>query len=559
MGSNPADAISIAQRAHRPVLANPAQTDRRTLADFTSVIGNEVLLRLPISPVHCCQTKGQVMINPSYLTLEELARDVKEGTGKYTIWAGAGISVAAGIPAAAGVVDHFLEQSWLETTEAQEQFEYDRPPIPSWHLPEKEASQRIKRVRKWALQTSSVVVRWVAAHPSEASLLSPESGPWWKLYSDCWRSLRGDARRQEFLADILRRGRLPTKAHMAIAALMRARLVKTMLTTNFDHLQNTALSYFNEYPAELTADTSTHLTSEPDFLQLAYLHGKGTSYHQRQTDSEVKTTIPGFQGFLEQSFQRGGLIVLGYRGGDETPMDVLVKVIMARRRGPGRSLYWIIREQENIEELSSPLRQILKYESVYLIRTHDADTALTSICSQLKLEVPEPRDLYVYRHNDASDLVKSAGKMIEAGKLEEAISACRRALPLDTRFVDAHIQWGIAERFLARRPGISDGARKDHLTEAERQFRTAIELDPEAGRAHCDLGMTPVELGEMAEAERHFKLAIGSGYKHGGFSQLYSLLRFQCRYEETEQLIRAATDAGVSLRVPRIARAIQGT
>jgi Tfp pilus assembly protein PilF len=344
---------------------------------------------------------------------------------------------------------------------------------------------------------------------------------------------------------------------MGIAALMNARLVKTMLTTNFDHLQNAALSYFNEYPAELTADTSNNLTSEPNYLQLAYLHGKGTSYRQRQTDSEVKTTIPGFQGFLEQSFQRGGLIVIGYRGGDETPMDLLVKIIMERQRGPGRSLYWIIREQDNNEELSPSLKQILNYESVYLVKAHNADTAVTSICSQLKLEVPDPEDMDIYRHHDASDLVKSAGKLIEAGKLEEAIRTCRKALSLDTRYVDAHIQWGMAERFLAGRPGISDSVRKHRLSEAERQFRTAIELDPEAGRAHCNLGMALVDLGEMAAAEKHFHLSIEMGYKQGGFNQLFSLQTIQGRYEDAEQVIRAATDAGVSIRPAKNARTVQ--
>jgi hypothetical protein len=107
-------------------------------------------------------------------------------------------------------------------------------------------------------------------------------------------------------------------------------------------------------------------------MQVVYLHGNLFSYRQRHTDNELSQPLPASESYLQESFKDGGLIIIGYRGERETPMNVLRRVIERRREGPGRGLYWVIREHD-LESRGSALCEILRYPYVYSVPVESAD------------------------------------------------------------------------------------------------------------------------------------------------------------------------------------------
>jgi len=118
-----------------------------------------------------------------------------------------------------------------------------------------------------------------------------------------------------------------------MAQLMVNGFVRIALTTNFDDLLLRALQLYFEYPSIIDADSAHTLLIDSMFLQIAYLHGRLTSYRQRHTERELRQAMPDLQSFIVSAMKDHGLVVVGYRGGEEAPMKILSKAL--RKRGAG--------------------------------------------------------------------------------------------------------------------------------------------------------------------------------------------------------------------------------
>ena len=175
--------------------------------------------------------------------------------------------------------------------------------------------------------------------------------------------------------------------------LMVSEFVRTVITTNFDDLLLRALQLYLEVPASLDSDSLDTLMTNSSFLQVAYRHGKLSSYRQRHTGRELQQPISHFEKFLTPALKDHGLVVIGYRGGDEQPMGVLEKVLWDKRAGPGRGLFWISYEPD-FEKLSDGAKRILQLKDTYWLPGWDAAHPSKSLCAGqgIGLSLPDPRN-----------------------------------------------------------------------------------------------------------------------------------------------------------------------
>ena len=240
----------------------------------------------------------------------------------YIFWLGAGFSKTAGIPLAEGVVDRLLDKRWRPSANGDSRAEA------FCRLSADNQKLRREIVREWA-----ATQRLLGAEPVI---------DWAAMYGNCLHLLPGEVDRQEFIIECIEegRGRL-NMAHLLLGQLIKNHFVNTVLTTNFDDLLLRALQLYFVVPSTLDPDSASQLLTNSRFVQVAYLHGRLASYRQRHTASEVRDSIPGFENYLSQALQDHGLVVIGYRGGDETPLALLHKVLMERTTGPGRGLFWV--------------------------------------------------------------------------------------------------------------------------------------------------------------------------------------------------------------------------
>ena len=108
-----------------------------------------------------------------------------------------------------------------------------------------------------------------------------------------------------------------------------------------------------------------------------------------------------------------------------------------------------------------------------------------------------------------------------AGKLAEAVAAHEKALELDPRLVQAHINL------------ISLYGRMGETRKAEENFRAAIRLDPNSAEAYYDYGVLLVGQQKYEEAEEAFRKALAINPFHPeAHNNLGSLLEGQGKLQE---------------------------
>jgi len=474
-------------------------------------------------------------------TAKDLAAALRDGLAQgapFIFWFGAGASKSAGIPTAGGVVDWFLERKWNEAT---------RFPDGSYDLSLQRSRPSLSELRKWAREAIPGIAMGLASNSSLAQNNDPES--WASLYPTVLDCFPGRALRQELILALINQAKKLNYAHILLALLMRKGYVSTFLTTNFDDLLKEALDLSEHLPVrEVDADSTQELTVDSTILQVAYLHGKGTSYSQRHTGAEVSNTIPGFESFLEQAFKRHGLVVIGYNGGDETPMNVLLDVLK-RNGAPGRGLFWVS-YSSSLDHLSNNTKTALANKDVRWIPGYDADNFMIDLCEIIHVGFPRKEELLYKKvpedlFNRAQSLVQQARKrwslgwrsdplsatddgtatdevrarrhqesiielceratsidpgyapawlelgkgLVRIGRCDEAISRFRRAHEIDTTTIAPLLEWGKALQL------------KGSHAEALGLFKRASDIDKSSAMAHYFCSKSLIALGRLKEAK----------------------------------------------------------
>lgn len=171
--------------------------------------------------------------------------------------------------------------------------------------------------------------------------------------------------------------KVPTRAHFAIADLVRDGYVRVILTTNFDRLLENALRDRGVEPtvidsvdalqgAEPLAHTSCYLVK---------LHGDYKDARIRNTETELAQYPQEYDALLNRIFDEHGLVVCGWSGDWD---EALVRAIM---RNPSRrySLFWAARGQPGDDA-----QAIVAHRRGHVIPISDGDDFLSKLRNQVQ-------------------------------------------------------------------------------------------------------------------------------------------------------------------------------
>jgi hypothetical protein len=181
------------------------------------------------------------------------------------------------------------------------------------------------------------------------SLLPPDGAP--NEYAAAFEMVYPQERhRRQYIEDAVREG-TPCYGHKVLGALMAARKVDCVFTTNFDPLiEDTALTANallqvadQSRPTVAAIDSgerAMRCLKESGWPLVAKLHGDYQSIKIKNTGSELEKQDETMRHVLIEASQRFGMVFVGYSGRDQSVMEALTSVLKEKAPFPN-GLYWV--------------------------------------------------------------------------------------------------------------------------------------------------------------------------------------------------------------------------
>jgi hypothetical protein len=149
----------------------------------------------------------------------------------------------------------------------------------------------------------------------------------------------------------------PSLAHRAIADLVKDGHISTIITTNFDHLLEVAISDATGIPPiVITAETDTTLMSVfPDKCRIVKVNGDFTSKELKITPEDLKIYNSAIADYVKRIGAEYGLIVCGWSGKFDTGLVEIFNTLGTRRY----PTFWALRpDGEILRSLNTSLKPI---------------------------------------------------------------------------------------------------------------------------------------------------------------------------------------------------------
>ncbi|MCK4226021.1 SIR2 family protein [candidate division WOR-3 bacterium] len=235
------------------------------------------------------------------------------------------------------------------------------------------------------------LIRKIGAVSGEKEIENPEKWYWNKYkeeptYSNLVKRL---ARTQEEQRGILRGyfepndkereagEKQPTKAHKAIAKLVKEGYIKLILTTNFDRLIEKALEEegVNNYQILSTKNKIKGKAPYIHRVTIIKLHGDYIDGEMKNTPEELSEYSKEKNKLLDKIFDDFGLIVCGW----SAIYDDALRNALYRRKNRRYSIYWTVRS-----ELSPEAKELVEFQEANLITIEDADTFYEELSNKIE-------------------------------------------------------------------------------------------------------------------------------------------------------------------------------
>lgn len=170
--------------------------------------------------------------------------------------------------------------------------------------------------------------------------------------------------------------RQPTEAHRAIARMVKAGLVKVIVTTNFDRLLEQALVAVGTDPVVI-ASTDAAKGAPPlthASCTIVKVHGDYLDPNIRNTIGELETYDDEMDQLLDRIFDEYGLLVCGWSGTWDRALRHAIERCPTRRYG----FYWA-----SVGDLGDEAKQLIRNRDGHIIRVDGADSLFTSLESKV--------------------------------------------------------------------------------------------------------------------------------------------------------------------------------
>ncbi len=244
-------------------------------------------------------------------------------------------------------------------------------------------------------------------------------------YSELLELIAPDqAVRREYLAGFFE-GREPGPTHEALADMAARSMIRVFITTNFDRLLEHALQARGIEPVVIASDADLEAAMPREHATCVVVkpHGDYLRETIRNTPEELATLDPGMTAELGEIFNRYGIVVVGYSGGDEG----IGNILRARRSRFG--VWWVARG-----ELTPDGANLVEASAARIVRRDTAADFLADLNSRLRVFEEHPSGITPAVAHDSVMALLRAGDDIG---LEETLRRERHPYEAELRRVTA--------------------------------------------------------------------------------------------------------------------------
>jgi len=172
--------------------------------------------------------------------------------------------------------------------------------------------------------------------------------------------------------------KMPTKAHKAIAQLVRRGVVRVILTTNFDRLLETALADEGVTPTVLSMPEA--MEGAPPLVHtpctLIKLHGDYLDTRIRNTETELEEYPPQQECLLRQVLDEYGLVVCGW----SAEWDTALVDALSGSKNQRYTTFWAAWKGD----LADAAKALVQHRQARVIPIDDADLFFETVADRLE-------------------------------------------------------------------------------------------------------------------------------------------------------------------------------
>jgi SIR2-like domain len=186
--------------------------------------------------------------------------------------------------------------------------------------------------------------------------------------------------------------KVPTKAHHAIAWLVREGFIRVIVTTNFDRLLESALRAAGIEPIVIRSDDdlrgSIPMVHARCFI--VKVHGDYLDARIKNTGQELSEFSPAMNALLDRIFDDHGLIVCGW----SSDWDHALRAALIRTPNRRFPIYWTLRGPA-----STGADDLIRHRAAQAVSIADADSFFVGlqekIAAQDSIRRPNPRSVEI--------------------------------------------------------------------------------------------------------------------------------------------------------------------
>jgi predicted HTH transcriptional regulator len=186
--------------------------------------------------------------------------------------------------------------------------------------------------------------------------------------------------RKNFFLKLITPGIDPSSGYQKLCEFLHHGVIKTVLTTNFDHLLPDATRLLRRPRHVTLIETPSDYTvfsTSPDYPQIIYLHGSVEHYTDHNILQEVQKLDENLVSMLAPLLRDHPLIVIGYRGGEPSVMEHLLLDNAQKNNNYRHGIYWCVPESEHaIPPLVVNLHQTIQ-RNLHLVHIEGFDELFT--------------------------------------------------------------------------------------------------------------------------------------------------------------------------------------